>query len=146
MEFHAIVEPNQPMRGLEVPPEVVNELGGGKRPRIRVTINRHSWSTRIAIMRGRNLVGLSNANRAAAGIVVGEQVIVQISLDDEPVTVPIPPDVAAALEARPDAERRFGSLTVSQRIQHIRLIDQSKTEVTRARRIDKLVQSLLGRS
>jgi hypothetical protein len=33
-----------------------------------ITINEHSWMSRIAIMRGRYLIGLSNANRQAAGV------------------------------------------------------------------------------
>ena len=52
MTFRAQVEPNEPMRGLEVPAQVVEALGGGKRPRVIITINRHSWRSRVAIMRG----------------------------------------------------------------------------------------------
>jgi Domain of unknown function (DUF1905) len=71
MKFRAEVEPNEPMRGLEVPPQVVEALGGGKRPRVIITINGHSWRSRVAIMRGRYLLGLSNANRQAAGVATG---------------------------------------------------------------------------
>ena len=53
MKFRARVEPPEPMRGLEVPPAVVAALGGGKRPRVTITINGHSWKSRVAIMRGR---------------------------------------------------------------------------------------------
>jgi len=35
MKFRCHVEPPEPMRGLEVPPEVVAALGGGKRPAVR---------------------------------------------------------------------------------------------------------------
>jgi uncharacterized protein DUF1905 len=42
MKFRAQVEPPGAMRGLEVPPEVVEALGGGKRPPVIITINRHS--------------------------------------------------------------------------------------------------------
>jgi uncharacterized protein DUF1905 len=62
------------MRGLEVPQEVVEALGGGKRPRVTITINGHSWKSRVAILRGRNLLGLSNANRRAAGVQIGDEV------------------------------------------------------------------------
>jgi hypothetical protein len=34
MKFRADVEPPKPMMGLEVPPEVVEALGAGKRPRV----------------------------------------------------------------------------------------------------------------
>ena len=32
MKFRTSVEPVAPMKGLEIPPEVVEALGGGKRP------------------------------------------------------------------------------------------------------------------
>jgi Domain of unknown function (DUF1905) len=49
MRFRTYVEPPEPMRGLEVPPEVVESLGQGKRPRVTITINGHSWKSRVAI-------------------------------------------------------------------------------------------------
>jgi hypothetical protein len=42
MKFRSYVEPPEPMRGLEVPPEVVEALGGGKRPAVTITINGRS--------------------------------------------------------------------------------------------------------
>jgi hypothetical protein len=67
MTFRTYVEPPEPMRGLEVPPEVVESLGQGKRPRVTITINGHSWKSRVAIMRGRYLLGLSNAAELGVG-------------------------------------------------------------------------------
>jgi len=55
MKFLAMVEPPEPMRGLEVPAEVVAAPGGGARQRVHITVNGHTWKSRIAIMRGRNL-------------------------------------------------------------------------------------------
>jgi hypothetical protein len=80
MKFRADVEPTEPMRGLEVPDQVVEALGGGKRPPVTITINGYSWKSRIAIMRGRYLIGLSNANRKAAGIATGDEVQVEVEL------------------------------------------------------------------
>ncbi|GAA1967705.1 YdeI/OmpD-associated family protein [Agromyces allii] len=143
-QFRAVVEPQEKMHGLEVPPAAVDELGGGKRPRITVTVNGHSWETRIAIMLGRNLIGLSNANRAAAGLVVGEVVDVRLDLADEPAAPDLPDDIAAALDADAAVRERFDAKTVSQRRQFVRVIDQAKTEATRERRIAKLVEELGG--
>ncbi|MGI9824247.1 YdeI/OmpD-associated family protein [Agromyces sp. Marseille-Q5079] len=144
-EFRAVVEPQEKMRGLEVPETAVEELGGGRRPRVSVTVNGHSWETRVAIMLGRNLIGLSNANRAAAGLVVGDEVTVRLELATEPVDADVPDDVAAALDADQAVRGRFDALTVSQRRQHVRVIDQAKTAPTRQRRIAKLVEELGGR-
>ena len=54
VKFRTYVEPPEPMRGLEVPPQVVESFGQGKRPRVRITINGHSWRSRVAVMRGRH--------------------------------------------------------------------------------------------
>ncbi len=144
MEFRSVVEPPEPMHGLEIPPGVVDALGGGKRPRVVVTLGHHTWHTRVAIMRGRDLVGLSNANRAAAGVAVGDEVTVSLELDDEPVTVTEPDDVAAALDASPAARDAFDRLTVSRRKQHVRVVEQAKRADTRAKRVAALVEGLAG--
>lgn len=144
MEFRAEVEPPEPMRGLEVPPEVVAALGGGKRPRVTVTVNGHSWTTRVAIMRGRNLIGLSNANRQAAGVAVGDEVTVELVLDTEPLVASEPADLAQALDADPVARAAYDRLTVSQKRQHVRVIEGAKKPETRARRIEKAIEALRG--
>jgi hypothetical protein len=142
MKFRTQVEPPEPMRGLEVPSEVVPELGGGKRPRVTVTINGHSWATRIAIMRGRHLIGLSNTNRTAAGVAVGEEVDVEVQLDTEPVTVAEPEDFLRALDADPVARTAYDRLTVNQRQQHVRAIEGAKKPETRIRRIETSLAAL----
>jgi hypothetical protein len=90
MKFRPYVEPLEPMRGLEIPPEVVDALGRGKRPPVTITINGHSWESRVAIMRGRYLLGLSNANRQAAGVVTGDEIEVEVDIDAEPRVVAEP--------------------------------------------------------
>ena len=142
MRFRAEVEPPEPMRGLEVPKELVEALGGGKRPRVTITINGHSWTSRVAIMRGRNLIGLSNANRKAAGVVTGDRVEVELELDLEPRVVVEPADFATALDAEPVARSAFDRLTDSQKSQTLRLIENAKRPDTRARRIDKTLTTL----
>ena len=59
MKFRSYVEPRQPIRAWKFP-EVVEALGGGKRPAVTITINGHSCMSRVAIMRGCYLLGLSN--------------------------------------------------------------------------------------
>jgi Domain of unknown function (DUF1905) len=108
MKFRTYVEPPEPMRGLEVPPEVVESLGQGKRPPVTITINGHSWKSRVAIMRGRFLLGLSNANRHAAGVEIGDEVEVELEFDPEPRVVVEPADFARALGADPIARAAYG--------------------------------------
>jgi Domain of unknown function (DUF1905)/Bacteriocin-protection, YdeI or OmpD-Associated len=144
MKFRARVEPPEPMRGLEVPQEVVEALGGGKRPTVTITINGHSWRSRIAIMRGRYLIGLSKANRQAAGIVTGDEVEVDVQYDPEPRVVAEPADLARALDADLLARTAYNCLPYRLRLQHVRAIETAKKPETRLRRIDKAIAALRG--
>ncbi|MGH2872640.1 MAG: YdeI/OmpD-associated family protein [Solirubrobacteraceae bacterium] len=144
MKFRSQVEPNEPMRGLEVPAEVVEALGAGKRPRVTITINEHSWRSRVAIMRGRYLLGLSNANRQATGVVTGDEVEIELELDPEPRTVVVPADFARAVDADPTARTAYDRLPDGQRREHVRAIESAKKPETRKRRIEKALAVLCG--
>ncbi|KAB2390446.1 YdeI/OmpD-associated family protein [Actinomadura montaniterrae] len=142
MRFRTMVEPPEPMRGLEVPAEVVEALGGGARPRVTITLNGHTWQSRIAIMRGRHLIGLSNANRKAAGVSVGEEVEVGVELDDDPPRLVEPEDLARALDTDPAARAAWDRLSHTHRRRHILAVDGAKKPQTRARRIDQILTDL----
>jgi hypothetical protein len=130
------------MRGLEIPEEAVQSLGGGKRPPVKITLNGHSWRSRVAIMRGRYLLGLSNANREAAGVATGDQVEVQVELDEEP-RVPLEPaDFGRALDADPAARAAYDRLADTRKREHIRSIESAKRPETRARRIATALETL----
>ena len=144
MKFRSHVERPEPMRGLEVPPAVVDALGGGKRPAVNITINGHSWKSRVAIMRGRYLLGLSNANRKAAGVVTGDEVEVEVEIDAEPRVVVEPADFAVALDADPVARTAYDRLSYSRKREHVRAIESAKKPETRVRRIEKALATLRG--
>ncbi|WP_330300334.1 YdeI/OmpD-associated family protein [Streptomyces sp. NBC_00503] len=144
MKFRAHVEPPEPMRGLEVPPEVVAALGAGARPPVTITINGHSWKSRIAFLRGRHLIGLSNANRQAAGITTGDEAEIELDLDTEPRVVIEPPDFAQALDEDPAARAAYDNLAYSHKREHVRAIESAKKPDTRQRRIDKAITTLRG--
>ncbi|MFD7293444.1 YdeI/OmpD-associated family protein [Streptomyces sp. NPDC059897] len=142
MKFRTYVEPPEPMHGLEVPAELVDGLGGGKRPPVVITVNGHTWRSRVAIMRGRCLLGLSKANREAAGVETGEEVEVDLQLDTEPRTVTEPEDFARALDADPAARAAYDRLSHGRKRQHVLAIEAAKKPETRARRIEKALESL----
>ncbi|WP_233416486.1 YdeI/OmpD-associated family protein [Streptomyces sp. N35] len=142
MRFRTLVEPPEPMNGLEVSAELVERLGGGKRPPVTITINGHTWRSRVAIMRGRCLLGLSNANRAAAGVEIGEEVEVDLTLDTEPRVITEPEDFARALDADPAARSVYDALPQGRKRQHVLAIDGAKKPETRLRRIEKALGEL----
>jgi hypothetical protein len=142
MRFRSTVEPPEPMRGLEVPREVVDALGGGARPPVIITLNGHSWKSRIAIMRGRHLIGLSIANRHAAGVEIGDEVEVGLELDTAPRVVIEPAEFARALDAAPAARRAFDQLAHTHKRDLVLTIASAKMPATRARRIENAVGAL----
>jgi hypothetical protein len=144
MKFRTYVEPPEPMKGLEIAAEVVQALGAGKRPAVRITINGHSWSSRVAIMRGRYLLGLSKANRQAAGVVTGDEVEVDVEIDAEPRVLVEPADFARALDAAPIAAAAYERLSNSGRRKHVLAINSAKKAETRLRRIDKTLAALVA--
>jgi uncharacterized protein YdeI (YjbR/CyaY-like superfamily) len=54
----------------------------------------------------------------------------------------VPDDVSVALEASPDAGRRFASLPVSHRTEYLAWIEQAKRSETRVRRIACMIERL----
>ncbi|HKA67665.1 MAG TPA: YdeI/OmpD-associated family protein [Actinomycetes bacterium] len=145
MKFRSNVEPPEPMRGLEVPPGIVEALGGGQRPAVTITINGHSWKSRVAIMRGRYLLGLSNANRKAAGVVTGDEVEVEVEIDAEPRVVVEPADFARALDADPVARAAYDRQSHSRKREQVLAIERAKKAETRTRLIENALATLRSR-
>jgi hypothetical protein len=130
------------MKGLEVPARVVEALGGGKRPPVIITINGHSWRSRVAIMRGRYLLGLSNANRQAAGVATGDLVRVEVQLDAESRAVVEPADFSRALDSDPIARAAYDRLAISHKRRHVHAIEGAKKPDTRTQRIETALAML----
>ena len=120
----------------------MEKLGAGARPPVAITINGHSWRSRVAAMRGMALIGISAANRQASAIAEGERVEVLLELDLAPRTVQEPEDVAAALNKRKALRTAFEGLPFGLRRKYVADIEDAKSPETRARRIAKLLGAL----
>jgi hypothetical protein len=141
MKFRATVElGGKTATGIEVPPDVVASLGSSQRPAVRVTIGTHSYRTTVAKMGGRHLVPLSAENRSAAGVAAGDEVDVDIALDDAPREVAVPADLDAAMDA--DARTAYVALSYTHRKEWVRWVEEAKKPETRASRIEKTVAGL----
>ena len=143
MRFHTtILQGDKTATGIRIPDEVVESLGAGKRPPIKVTIHGYTYRSTIAVMGGAYMVGVNADNRAAAGVAGGDEVDVDIELDTEPREVSVPDDFAAALAAEPEARRTFDKLSNSNKGWHTLQIDGAKTDETRQRRIARSIEAL----
>jgi Bacteriocin-protection, YdeI or OmpD-Associated/Domain of unknown function (DUF1905) len=143
MRFHATVRlDGKTATGIEVPADVLDGLGGGKRPKIVVTINGFSYPSSVGSMGGRSLIPVNAEVRAKAGIVAGDEIDVEVVPDAEPRTVVVPEDLAAALGAEPAARAAFERLSYSNQRRHVQAVEQAKTAETRQRRIGKVLSEL----
>jgi hypothetical protein len=125
--------------GMTVPADVIERLGAGKRPPVKVTINGHTWRSTVAVMGGRFMLGVAAEHRAAAGVAAGDRLKVRLELDAEPRTVDVPADLAKALKAA-GATEAFERLSFTLRKEHVRAIEEAKKPETRKRRIEKAVE------
>jgi len=146
MEFDATIEQHgTTATGITVPDEVLEALGGGKRPAVRVTIHGKDFSTTVGSMQGVPTIPVSAERRALVQVAAGDAVRVSIVLDSAPAELAVPDDLAAALAADPSAAEWFAGLTASQRKGFVVPIEQAKAADTRARRVDKAMDALRAR-
>lgn len=142
MKFQARVIPSGNATGVEIPADVMQALGPDRRPLIAVTINGHTWRSRVALMRGQCLIGISAADRTASGITEGDVVEVEVEPDTAPRIVAEPPDLAQALNDDPAARAAFDRLPYGLKRKHVTSIAAAKSPETRQRRIAGLVTTL----
>jgi hypothetical protein len=127
--------------GIPVPPEVLEALGGGKRPAVAVVVNGYRFSSTVGSMGGRALVPFSSDRRAESGLAGGDDLQVSIELDAAPRTVEPPQDLVDALAAA-DVRAAFDALAPSRRKAHVTAVEGAKAAETRARRVAAVVDSL----
>src|SRR5690606_26111636 len=85
--------------GIPVPTEVLDTLGGGRRPTVAVKVNGFEYRSTVGSMNGKFRVPFSAALRAESGIAGGDALTVDIELDTAPRTVEPPADLAGAMDA-----------------------------------------------
>jgi hypothetical protein len=130
--------------GIEVPEEIVEGLGRGKRPPVIVTVNGHEYRSTVAVMGGRYLIGVSAAVRAATGLKGGDPISVNLKVADTPREVEVPSDFAAAMDEQAPAREFFDQLSNSMQRYHVDNLNAAKSPDTRQRRIDKSVALFLA--
>jgi hypothetical protein len=119
----------------------VGELGGGKRATVTVTIGKKTARLRLAVMGGKNLIGISKANREALGVEIGDTVEALIALDAAERTAELPDDVVKEL-SRAKLRKAFDALSYTHQKEHVRAITEAKKPETRSRRIAAMLELL----
>jgi hypothetical protein len=128
--------------GFEVPPEVVAALGGGKRPAVTVTINGYTYRSTVFPYTEAFMLPLAAEHRDSAGVKAGDEIEVTLELDTAPREVEVPPELAAALDADPQAKAFFDGLSNSNKKAFTLNVAGTSNPETKARRVEKAIAML----
>jgi hypothetical protein len=131
--------------GIQVPPDVIAQLGKGKKPPVKVTIKGFTYRSTVAAYGDVFMLPLSQERRAAAGVQPGDTLEITLELDEEPRTVDVPDDLAAALAQKEGARAAFDKLPYSARKEFVRQVTEAKAQETRERRIAGIVAKMGGK-
>jgi hypothetical protein len=127
---------------IELPVELVEKLGRGKRPRIKVTLKDYTLRTTVAVYGGQYFVGVRREVREAAGIVFDEPIEITVELDTDERTVDVPPDLLASFETDPSLRTAFDRLSFTARKEMAESITGAKRDDTRRRRLEQALAQL----
>jgi hypothetical protein len=143
MKFRTkIIQARKTATGIEIPPKIVEALGAGKRPPVRVTINDYTYRSTVAVMGGKYMVGVSAEVREAASVAGGETVNIEIALDTAPREVNVPSELRKAFASNASARRAFENLSNSKKQLYTLPIEKAKTDETRERNVAKAISAL----
>ena len=127
---------------VDVPPELVDRLGGKGRIPVTATFDGVPYRGSIVRMSGGAVLGVQKAIMAKAGVSVGDTLTVVVRNDDAPREVEIPDDLAVALGRNEAARVVFEGLSFSHRREYVRSITEAKRPETRARRVERTIEQL----
>ena len=126
---------------LEIPDEVLSELGANRRAPLKITINGYTYQSTATGVDGKCMVVFPLKDREAAGAAAGDSVEVTLELDSGHREVDMPAELVAALELA-GKRAAFEALTYSKRKEFARQVSEAKAEDTRARRVQKVIDAI----
>ena len=131
---------------VEVPPDVVEALGGTGRIPVTATFDGVPYRGSIVRMGNGAVLGVLKAIMAEAGISDGDTVTVVVRNDDAPREIEVPDDLAEALARNGAARAAFEALSFSHRREYVDAINQAQRPETRVRRIGWTIDQLVERA
>ena len=129
-------------RWVECPFDAATEFGQA-RPPVVGTVNGRPYRTRLMRYGGKTVMGFTKEIRAAAGIELGGELLIEIELDPAPREVDVPEELAQALASDAPARAAFESLAFTHRKEYAQWIAEAKRPETKGRRVAKTLRMLV---
>jgi hypothetical protein len=130
---------------VDVPFDVKKEFGKA-RPPVKVCINGYTYQSTISVYGGKYYLPVRRERREAVGVKVGDIVDVTIQPDTEIRTVDPPEALSAALARNGPAKAQWERLSYSRKKEHAEAVLEAKKPETRARRIQRILEALAGKT
>jgi len=128
--------------GIHVPDNILERLNGGKRPLVKVTLNGYTYRSAVGKMGDKFMISLSSENRKNANVKGGDTLEVTVALDTEPRIVEVPTELQTELNKNKTAKEAFENLAPSKKKAFVLSVTDAKTEETKIRRIEKIIDTL----
>lgn len=148
LRFTAVLQPSGRGAGghlVTVPWDVIAAMGGMGRIPVRATFNGVPYRGSIVRMGGSAVLGVTKAIMAEAGVSPGDELTVEVEVDEDPREVEVPEDLRRALDGDPAAAMAWERLSYTHRREHVQAIQEAKKPETRARRIERALEQLTRR-
>jgi Bacteriocin-protection, YdeI or OmpD-Associated/Domain of unknown function (DUF1905) len=143
VRFKTVLEPARGGGSVaKIPEECVKPLGGRKQMGVFGTLNGVEFRSSTMPYRGAFYLGVHKAVREAAGLEFGDAVEIEITRDDSPRVLDLPPELEAAFRAEPALGERFASLAFTRRRELAEPIAEAKRAETRERRLQDALSRL----
>lgn len=139
--YQTLVIGNGNHASLEIPDKNLSEIGGNKRAPLKITINGYTYQSTATGVNGKCMVVFPTRDRDASGAKAGDLVTVTLELDDGYRHVDVPSGLGKALAANGLTEK-FHDLNYSSRKECARQVSDARTEETKQRRIEKIIDRL----
>ena len=129
-----------------VPREVSDRLGGRARIPVRGSLNGVAFrGSTMPMGDGGHCVGFRKDQRAAAGVEIGDLVVVELARDEAERRVEPPQELADALAAEPGLREAFERLSYTARKERAEAVRGARKPDTKARRLAAILDDLRRR-
>jgi hypothetical protein len=128
-------------RWVECPFDATREFGEA-RPAVVGTVNGTPYRMRLMRYGGKTVMGLTREIRSAAGIELGDELVIEIEKDSAPREVDVPVELAMALASDAPARKIFEGLSFTHRKEYAQWIAEAKRPETKQRRVAKALDML----
>lgn len=126
---------------IEIPDKNLSELGANKRAPLKVTVNRHTYQSTATGVGGKCMVVFPSRDRLASGVDAGDKITVTLVLDNGYRKVDLPVSLNNAL-VDANLTEIFRNLIYSKRKEYARQINDAKSDETKNRRVQKIIEQL----